>query len=186
MNDEDERLSERMRAARTDGASFDGIEDIAQDIVKLYHERLSKFAEYKAQTPDDAQDLLATLYAKLPKIIHNFSGGAPMPYLVTALKNVAKDMQRVSAHMKTTRMMDILANPDPQLDAQLDLQTLVALGTASMNPKWRNCFVYSVVHELNSPQISALSGKPEGTVRSNLTFARRHMRESYGAELRLD
>ena len=130
-----------------------------------------------------AEDLVHDVFVTLPSAVRNFRGDASFKtFLISIAVNHARHHQRGAARRRAA-MQRYAAQPEANSDNPEDLlrrrlladQLSSALDELPLDQ--RVAFVLCDVEERPSPEVAAIIGVPEATVRTRLFHARRRLRQ---------
>jgi RNA polymerase sigma-70 factor (ECF subfamily) len=163
----------------------------ASALASLYdehHQAVRAFARRLLGDEAAAEDLVHEVFVTIPKAIRGYRGESSLrTFLISVAVNHARHHVRASARRRA--MGERFAREPQQGGASPEQDTLrrelaAALQRAldQLPLDQRVTFVLSEVEERRSPEVSAILGVPEGTVRTRLFHAKRKLRELLEAE----
>ncbi len=172
--DAEHALVERLQAADPTaiGEAYD-----------LHHGAVRAFARRLVGDEHAAEDLVHDVFVALPKAVGRFRGDASLKtFLIAVAVNHARHHVR-SASRRRAAVERMAREPEPAGGASpehdLRRQRLAVALTRALDGlplEQRTAFVLCEVEERPSPEVAAIIGVPEGTVRSRLFHAKRKLR----------
>jgi RNA polymerase sigma-70 factor (ECF subfamily) len=138
--------------------------------------------------PQDAEDLAQEAVIRVLRGIGRFDTTRSFkPWLLTIVRNLARDRSRRAAHRLNQsldgRPDEIVIDPQDRSDdpetatARLQLQRSVVRALAELGPAHREILVLRDYHDLSYDEIARVLDVPRGTVMSRLHRARRALAE---------
>jgi RNA polymerase sigma-70 factor (ECF subfamily) len=141
------------------------------------------FARRLIGDPEAAEDLVHDVFVTLPSAVKNFRGESSFKtFLVSIAVNHARHHLR-SASRRRAAMQRHAEQPQPSVpDPELllrrrQLADFLSAALDELPLNQRVAFVLCDVEERPSPEVAAIVGVPEATVRTRLFHARRRLRQ---------
>ncbi len=178
MTDAADRLYEQVLVLRCQA----GDDDAFTEIVRRYHDRLGYYVRRllgEAGRADDVlQDVWLAVFRKLPRLR---SPGALSVWLYRIARNAALAELRGARNWSV--LTDDPAAPEPDEQeaefAPADA-TRIHAALGRLRPEHREVLVLRFLAELSYEDIADVVGRPLGTVRSRLHYAKRELRREMG------
>lgn len=141
------------------------------------------FAKRLIGDPEAAEDLVHDVFVTLPSAVRNFRGESSFKtFLISIAVNHARHHLRAAARRRAA-MQRYAEQPeaggdDPEyLLRRRQLAELLSTAMDELPIDQRVAFVLCDVEERPSPEVAAIVGVPEATVRTRLFHARRKLRQ---------
>jgi RNA polymerase sigma-70 factor (ECF subfamily) len=153
-------------------------------VYEEHHVSVRAFAQRLVGDIEAAEDLVQDVFVALPTAIARFRGESSLrTFLVSIAVHHAKNhvraaVRRRAALARFAREPEPGSSPDPQRDLerrQLGDRLMSALDALPLEQ--RVAVVLSEIEERTSIEIAAITGVPEGTVRTRIFHAKRKLRE---------
>lgn len=172
--------------ARAVAALRTGDLDALGELYDLHHAAVRGFAMRFLGDAAAAEDLVQEVFLALPDALTRYRGEAPLrSFLVAMAANQSKNHVRAAARRRATAAR-AGREPEPRVpspDEDLDRAQLAALLQGALDElghDHRVAFVLCEVEERTSPEVAAMLGIPEATVRTRLFHAKKRLRELLG------
>jgi RNA polymerase sigma-70 factor, ECF subfamily len=150
----------------------------------LHHASIRAFARRLTGDSAAAEDLVHETFLTLPQAIQRFQGGSSLLTFLTSIAvNHARHHVR-SAARKRNAMGRLALEPGGQAsdpERELGRRELARALTRALDElpiDQRVAFVLCEVEERTSPEVAAIVGVPEATVRTRLYHARQKLRDA--------
>lgn len=131
---------------------------------------------------ESAEDLLQQIFVQVWRHVA-VARDADLKWLFTIAKNRVVDFRRRQSIRGNFEIPLLDFEPIVGFKSEFENQELmknISLAVAKLSDDLREVFVMSVVGEMSSPDIGEALGRPAGTVRSQISEARRQIRVSMG------
>jgi RNA polymerase sigma-70 factor (ECF subfamily) len=167
-----------------------------EEVVRLYRHKVFNLLFRMTGSREEAEDLAQDVFVTVLKAIDTFRGESKFSTWLYRIatnhcKNRIKYLGRRS-HNSTTELNDAaerdlqraqpstltphVAGPEAVLEG-LQLERIVQAGIASLDEEHRTLIVLRDIENLSYEEISAITGLPEGTVKSRLHRGRMALRD---------
>jgi RNA polymerase sigma-70 factor, ECF subfamily len=165
------------------------------ELVTLYERRVFALVFRMLHRREEAEDLAQEVFVQVFKAIDQFRGDSKLStwiyrIAVNLCKNRSKYLQRrhANAHDDVDDMLDrsalaggkgvsvgAVGRPDELVEGR-QLETIVRRAIAHIDPDFREVLVLRDVEDMSYEEIAAVTGLPEGTVKSRIHRARAQLR----------
>ncbi len=158
------------------------------EVYDRHHAAVRAFARRLVGDESSAEDLVHEVFVKLPRAICRFEGRASIrTFLISVAVNHARHFVRGAARRRSAmeRYADEppASSPNPERDARRsELARALTRALDSLSVDHRVAFVLCEVEERTSKEAAEIAGVPEGTIRSRLHHAKKHLRGALEAE----
>jgi RNA polymerase sigma-70 factor, ECF subfamily len=186
--DTEARLIERLIAR--DERAFN-------DVVRAYERRIFALALRMMGDRAEAEDLAQEVFVQVFKAIGTFRGESKLStwiyrIAVNLSKNRTKYLrvrhsgeqdelgaleERVAMGDRKTANVSRVERPDEMMSG-LETEEVVRRAILELEPSFRECLVLRDVEDLSYEEIGAITGLPEGTVKSRIHRARAQLKET--------
>jgi RNA polymerase sigma-70 factor, ECF subfamily len=153
---------------------------------RQHHTAVRAFAQRLVGDIEAAEDLVQEVFVALPSAITRFREASSLrTFLVSIAVNHAKNHVRAAARRRAALAKLALepapSSVDPERDvARTQLANRMMLALDALPVDQRVVVVLAEIEERTSPEIAAIVGAPEGTVRTRLFHAKKKLRELLG------
>lgn len=165
-----------MRAQNGDRAAYDYL-------VSKYLARVVAIAYGVVRNPHDAEDLAQEAFVKAYQGLGRFRVGEPFgPWVYRIVTNAALDVLKHRTKFRHEELADDRAAPRrdnaelPAMSGEISRRIDRALN--ELPEMQRIVARLHLIEEFEHPEIAAMMGVSEGTIRSHLSLARRKLRET--------
>ena len=167
--------------------------DAFEELVKKYEGKVYSIAYRMLALSEDARDAAQEAFLKAFRSLKGFRGDARFStWLYRITNNVCLDYLRKRDHRELSLEYDVGGGDGEyqtmDIPADVDVESVVEAGEfseliqkaiKSLPDQHRTMIVLRDVQELSYMEISTLLNLPEGTVKSRINRARRHLREIF-------
>jgi len=151
-------------------------------LVRRYLRRALAVAWELAGTREDAEDIVQDAFHRALVALPRFDVERPFaPWFFTILRNVARSAGARAARWNSAATPDELpaSAADPLAELERDeLHTQLRIGLERLPERQRACVRLCDLEGFSGPEVAAMLGLSEGTVRTHLFRARRALRSS--------
>jgi RNA polymerase sigma-70 factor (ECF subfamily) len=168
-------------------------ESAFNELVVLYERRVFALVYRMIGRRDEAEDLAQEVFVQVFKAIDQFRGESKLStwifrIAVNCCKNRSKYLslrksqdlreieERVSGDSGKGVIFGGISRPDEMLEGQ-QLEVIVKEAIARVEPDFREILILRDVEDMSYPEMSAVTGVSEGTLKSRLYRARAQLRE---------
>jgi RNA polymerase sigma-70 factor, ECF subfamily len=158
------------------------------EVYDQHHRAVRAFATRLVGDAAAAEDLVHEVFVALPRVIRNFRFESSLrTFLISIAVNHARHHVRAASRRRAA-MSRLALEPegcsqDPeQVQRRKELASLLTRALDALPLEQRVTFVLCEVEERTSREVSAITGVPEGTVRTRLHHAKKKLREELSQE----
>ena len=175
------------------------------EVMRLYQHKVFNVVFRMVGNREEAEDVAQEVFVTVFKHVDTFRGDAKfstwlyriatnhtrnrMKYLGRRSYNLTGELDEAAEHAaqdaQPSTMRPQIAGPDAVLEG-LQLERVVQKGIAALEPEHREVLVLRDVENLTYEEIAAITGVPEGTVKSRLHRARLALKEHMAKHLGQD
>lgn len=154
------------------------------EVYDQHHRAVRAFASRLVGDSSAAEDLVHEVFVALPRAMRGYRFESSLrTFLISIAVNHARHHVRAATRRRAamTRYAlepeDNVQNPE-QLQRRKELASLLTRALDTLPLEQRITFVLCEVEERTSPEVAAITGVPEGTVRTRLHHAKKKLREA--------
>lgn len=160
-----------------------GDESALGDVIGLYQDRLYAFALRLLKNPQDAEDAVQDAFVRAFRGLASYDRSRPFKtWLFTIMHNRCMDLLRarrpdISIDEEAGAAVADAAAAEPDHGPLAFETALVEKALAGLPPIYAEILLLQYKEDLDGPELAAVLGVPEGTVKARLSRARAMMRE---------
>jgi len=158
----------------------EGDESALRELYAAYGQRMYAYALRLTDTPGTADDVVQDTLVVVWQSAGRFRGeGRVLAWLLgilhhIALKALRHPLQPISEEMEATLIAPV-ASPEEDIQTKEQSQW-VRRGLQNLSPEHRGVLELVFYQGLSLSEVAEVSGCPVGTVKSRLSYARKHLR----------
>jgi len=166
-----------------------GDQEAFRELVEAHQSYAYRLAFRLLPNEDEATDVVQEAFIRVWRHLGRFRPGTRFQtWLFRIVTNLAYD--RLRAGRRRERAMESFAvdgadRSEGRLEARISDQEMaerIAELTDDLPPRQRITFVLRDLHDLSVAEVAAITGMASGTVKANLSYARRRIRERLVSE----
>jgi len=151
-----------------------------KDIYMAYAPALGGFIRLYLANPNDVADILHDTMLEVWMKAARFEGRSSLKtwiFSIARYKAIDKNRKQVRIHYsdELIELEDEAPDPAEVLEISQDMQ-FVRLGVEQLKPDHRRAVHLSYFEDLTYKEIAEIEGCPEGTIKTRILYAKRHLR----------
>jgi RNA polymerase sigma-70 factor (ECF subfamily) len=158
------------------------------EVYDQHHRAVRAFSSRLVGDAAAAEDLVHEVFVALPRAMRGYRFESSLrTFLISIAVNHARHHVRAATRRRAAMSRYALepegnvADPE-QLQRRKELASLLTRALDTLPLEQRITFVLCEVEERSSPEVAAITGVPEGTVRTRLHHAKKKLREALSQE----
>jgi RNA polymerase sigma-70 factor, ECF subfamily len=158
------------------------------EVYDQHHRAVRAFASRLVGDASAAEDLVHEVFVALPRAMRGYRFESSLrTFLISIAVNHARHHVRAATRRRAAMSRYALepegnvADPE-QLQRRKELASLLTRALDMLSLEQRITFVLCEVEDRSSPEVAAITGVPEGTVRTRLHHAKKKLREALSQE----